>query len=784
MGVSDLPAFPTSFVGRQAELAAIRQLLCEPECRLLTLTGPGGIGKTRLALETAMRLRSETRANVIFVSLQMLSSADALVRALAEAVGFQFYDDRDPGQQLLDFFHDKTLLLVLDNLEQLLDGVALLSEILTHAPDVRMLVTSRERLNLLEEWVFEVPALPVPAGEAIADIEDYDAVALFLRHARRVNAALVLADDDTPALIRICRLVGGMPLGLEIAASWARVMSFQQIADEIEASLGFLQTPLRNVEPRHRSMRAVFEPTWAMLSDEERRVFPNLSVFRGGFTREAAAAVAGASIQLLSALVDKSLVQVHHPGRYDVHELLRQYGEEKLALVPEQRHPLNDAYAAYFADLLHTRWNPLTHGQQQETLAELVDDIENIRSAWRYNVQQGDVAALKKSINSLWFVFDLRGWYLQGIELFAQTATALRALPSADEVQVVLGQVIAIHGFWLGAIGFPDQGLRLAEEALALLRRFGQRADMPMALLSFTLNVMYLGFLPDHVEIVREWLAIARETDDRWNTAHALAFMSSVYRRSDNLQSTQFMEAATRISEELGDRWGLSNEYSHLGVLALDRGEHDVAQDYEQRALAAAQEIGYRAGRYRGQYFLGIIAHEQQNYQAAKRIFRLTLQIAHDAGMNLEIAENLYRFARIDYALDRKASALELLVLIMRGRQFPIVQGECEQYLGQLRAELPADVYAAAEARGNQLELEQVVARFLEEDDQATEALDPASAAIHAANQGLVEPLSQRELEVLHLIAGGMTNGEIATRLFVGLSTVKKHINHIYGKLG
>ncbi|MCA9909141.1 MAG: helix-turn-helix transcriptional regulator [Anaerolineae bacterium] len=152
--------------------------------------------------------------------------------------------------------------------------------------------------------------------------------------------------------------------------------------------------------------------------------------------------------------------------------------------------------------------------------------------------------------------------------------------------------------------------------------------------------------------------------------------------------------------------------------------------------------------------------------------------------MNLEIAENLYRFARIDYALDKKTSALELLVLIMRGRQFPIVRGECEQYLAQLRAELPADVYAAAEARGNRLELEQVVARFLEEDDQATEALDPASAAIHAANQGLVEPLSQRELEVLHLIAGGMTNGEIATRLFVGLSTVKKHINHIYGKLG
>lgn len=267
----------TSFVGRAEELSSIAVLLADPNCRLLTLVGPGGIGKTRLALEAA-RPFSSTH----FVSLQPLTSPDFVVSAIADTIGLQFYSGADPKQQLLDYLREKSGLLVLDNFEHLLDGATLLSEMLAAASEIRLLVTSRERLNLVEEWALD-----------IGGMEEESAVELFVQQAQRAKVGFSLTDQNSAAVEHICRLVGGMPLALELAASWVRALSCDAIANEIERSLDILETPARNTEPRHRTMRAAFKPTWERLTDHERDVFMKLSVFRGGFTREAAQAVAG-----------------------------------------------------------------------------------------------------------------------------------------------------------------------------------------------------------------------------------------------------------------------------------------------------------------------------------------------------------------------------------------------------------------------------------------------------------------------------------------------------------
>jgi predicted ATPase len=288
MAAENLPRYSTPFIGRLTDIAHICDLLDNPSCRLLSLIGPGGIGKTRLAIQVAAQSAEQFAGDIYYVPFQPLNSSDFMVSTIADAVGFQFHPGDDPKQQLLGYLHGKTLLLVLDNLEHLSDGAELLSEILYAAPHVCLLVTSRERLNLGEEWVFDVPELNYPKNEFETDVEAYDAVQLFAQYARRMKTDFALTSREKPAVIRLCQLVGGMPLGIELAAAWVRSLSYEEIAHEIERGLDILESPARNIEPRHRNIRAAFEPTWNRLSDGQRSVFRKISVFRGGFTREAA----------------------------------------------------------------------------------------------------------------------------------------------------------------------------------------------------------------------------------------------------------------------------------------------------------------------------------------------------------------------------------------------------------------------------------------------------------------------------------------------------------------
>jgi predicted ATPase len=354
----NFPAQTTLLIGRETELVELGTSLENPACRLVTIVGPGGIGKTRLALAAATEQALTFTHGAAFVPLAAISSATFLAPAIMTALDVALQGQRDPRDQLLEYLREKELLLLLDNFEQLLapdlreeeSGAVLLTDMLQRAPRVTLLVTSRERLALEGEWVFDLAGLSYPLDDPIDGVEAYESVQLFLQRAGQVRRQFALVEGEARAVARICRLVEGLPLAIKLAAAGLRTRSCAAIADAIERNLSVLATGLRAVPERHRSMWATFEHSWRLLSDEERQVFPRLSVFRGGFEEDAAAQVAQATPQLLAGLIDKSLLRWDGVARYDLHEMVRQYAGEKLEEVGETER-LSRQQAAYFLAL-------------------------------------------------------------------------------------------------------------------------------------------------------------------------------------------------------------------------------------------------------------------------------------------------------------------------------------------------------------------------------------------------------------------------------------------------
>jgi len=718
--LTNLPAEPTPFVGRRDELVEIQRYLVETS--LLTLTGPGGIGKTRLALKVAEDATDDFADGSFFVSLAPIRSVEHLIQTIAEAVKFPLATHEDPQYQLLRYLRKKQLLLVMDNFEHLLDGAGIVSEILQTAPAMKILATSRERLNLQSETIINVGGMTFPDQAGTKNTLNYDAITLFVQSASKVRPGFDPSPDELGQITNICQVVQGMPLAIELAAAWLQIINVDEIAEELEKDLDILATEVRDAPERHRSIRAVFDHSWSMLHQAEQEIFMQLSVFRGGFTREAAQQVSGASLQQLAGLVNKSFLS-HDPDsdRLEVHELLRQYAQERLEKIPKASASAQEAHAAYYAEFMQHRWGHLKGSRQMRALAEIEADIENVRAAWRYYLDQRNAPQMWKFIYGLWQVYWIRWWNHAGKELFAQAARALKG--QADEEAVALrALVMAFQGYFMSWLDLADQGYELAKESVEILGQLNHAEALAFAYDSLGLNAYMLNRYSEEVKASNKMLEIAIEIDDKWLLAFSLFAVSmGALLKEDYPEARRLAESNLCINEEIGDVIGSTLPLIILGHAALALGEYQGARGFYQRCLKISQEVGFPYAIQTSSKYLGKVALSMGLITDAENYFLQSLRITKEIGFMRDIINLLYEIARLRVAQDNSEQAAELLVLVIQHpasnetRMFEgCIRDSAKDLLAELEDELPKETYTAALERGQELELDGVVADLVD----------------------------------------------------------------------
>jgi predicted ATPase/transcriptional regulator with XRE-family HTH domain len=666
----NLPVLPTPLIGRQREVEELAQLLRDPHCRLLTLVGPGGMGKTRLAIETAAHSQTVFADGVYFVPLASVSATRFIVPVIADAIGFTFHSASliDPQIQLFNYLKEKQALLVVDNLEHLLaePGVEVLAELLANAPHVKILTTSRESLGLQDEWVFEVQGLPIPESLYAEGSAQNTSVELFLQRARRAHVGFQATPEDYPAIVRICQLVNGMPLGIELAAAWVRTLACDKIAQEIERGLDFLSVSTRDLPARHRSMRAVFDHSWKLLTEEEQVVLLRLSVFQGGFQREAAEQVAAATLSVLSTLVTKSLIRRSGDARYDLHELIRQFAAEHFAERPEEEQTATRArHGNYFLRFFSQADGRVRSSAQREALAELTTEMDNFRSAWDWAVTHDEFVLIEQTMRVFVMLYDTRGWLREGLDMLGRAVSALETAhghsPPDRTNQVALGHILTSRSVLATRLGQHERAQAMLERGLEILRPLNEPRVLVEAI-TFLGNVMeFTGNYSRASELYSEGLEIATAVGDRWFAALCLLCLAG--EGSFRLPKRKPEDAHERLQSVVAD-WRLIGDprltaiaLNNLSWMALKLGRYDEARDALEESVLLNISIGDRWGlgfAYRG---LGLIAQAQGEHHQAVDMFRKSLNTLTEVGARQDVARVLVEMSRSIFALGNDAEA-------------------------------------------------------------------------------------------------------------------------------
>jgi len=713
-----IPLQATPLLGRDSELAAMERLFNNPQCRLLTLTGIGGIGKTHLAIEFATRQQPMFPAGVFYVPLAPINSADAVIPAMADGFEFVFSGPNDPKEQLITYIGSqlaRPTLLVLDNLEHLLvqpmtgekQGVVeLVSEFLQRLPDIKILATSRERLNLQGEWTYELHGLAVPPQEFSGELEDYSAVALFLQSAVRAKADFEITGTEQPAVIQICQLLDGTPLAIELAAAWVEMLSCQEIAQEINSNIDFLMTNMRDIPERHRSLRASFDHSWKLLSDHERIVLSHLSIFRSGFDRDAAERIAGATLPILASLVSKSLVRRTEKGRYDLHEVIRQYASDHLE--EDRSHCLEicDRHSEYYLDFASGYEKKIKSAFQQVAMREMTAEFDNIRKAWDWGVKHGKFESLGKAVRSYGWFFEIAGLLQDGIEQLEPLIQVLQGQTRGDELNRLLGLALLHQGLLYFRKGLFVRAEKLYRSSIAVLRPVKDQALLADAFI-FLGTIMHLnGEYTESRDLLGEGLEYARASNDRWFEAYAiynLGYVDSLmgdyqkgygqmlvgldtWRAIGDLhyialglnflvttliklelydQAKDFMWESIALCEKAKNRWGMGTAYRYLGLAYLAEEEYTEAQSHFYKSLEIFGEYTEGWDIALSLYYLGDTAMLEGRLNEAKIFYLNALRISFEAHSIPIALDSLLGLAQVHAQTGKAKYALEILQHIL-----------------------------------------------------------------------------------------------------------------------
>jgi predicted ATPase/DNA-binding CsgD family transcriptional regulator len=784
---TNLPAALTSFVGREREVDEVGCLLTG--ARLLTLTGSGGCGKTRLALEVAARRRPDGLDGVWLADLAALNDPDRVVATVAAALGIRDEAGRSPLEALAGALRGQRVLLVLDNCEHLLDACAHVAEALLRAcPDLRVLATSREPLGVAGEVRWRVPSLAVPVARMpLDDLAGYGAVRLFVERAAAVRPGFALTVANAPAVVETCIRLDGIPLAIELAAARVAVLPPEQVLERLDDRFRLLTGGGRTALPRQQTLRAAVDWSYDLLTAPERTLFDRLSIFAGGWTVDAAEAIcAGEAVaaadvfDLLARLVDKSLVQVEESvagaARFRLLETLRQYGAERLTQRGETD-VIRARHATHYLALVEQAAPALRGADQGWWLARLAADADNLRTALRWLAGQGELAPAYRLAGALWRFWAVRGYWSEGrtslADVLARTPPAGAAAPDPAARAAVLQGAGAL-AFYQGDYSAARTSL---EESLALQRAGGDTVGATWSLIYLAWAINDGGDPTAARPLLEEALALARAAGDQLGVAWALGRLGL-----GALFLGEFTRAAAALTESevlsraLGDRWGTAWASHLLAMTYTFTGEpaSGAVERLQRECLATWRDLGARRDLAYSLYALGMHRVAAGEPARAEPLFREALPIVADLDDVFGLTFILAVWSALAAARGQAERALHLagavdaLCAAAGLRVFPPIQALIDREVPKAERALGPARATAARATGRALAREQVVAM----------ALVDAPAAPSDAG-----PLTARERDVAALIARGLTNRQIAAELSIAERTVSTHVAHMLGKL-
>ncbi len=700
----NLPLQLTPFFGREGELARLGQLLRDPAYRLVTLVGMGGVGKTRLALAAAEQARERFAGGVWFVPLagffdenaQAVVSHRLLITGIAKSLNLSFHGQGEPEAQLLDFLRHKEALLLLDSFEHLIEGADFILEVLQNAPRVTALVTTRARLNLQAEYAIQVEGLPVPPSDVLRISQEYPvssvteypygvplrdaecaSVQLFAERAKRTPAGFTLDGRNLPAVIQICQAVEGLPLGIELAAAQIDRMRCADVVQAIEQNLDSLATPMRDVPMRQQSIRAVFESSYRSLSSAEQAVLSQAAVFYGPFSQKAARAVLGDTAAELTSLVSKSLIRQAAPGRYELHDLVRQFAAEKIKEIASSS--ARGRHSDYYLTFVAQRERAMGGLEAQETLAEIRDAAENVQQAWRWAVTHANVEAIHRSIGGLSRVWQLMGLFSEGERIFGAAAEQLRSLiettaspsslPKAREERepggevrafLALGKLLAEQARFLNECAEYDRAIAVAQAAIDQARSIQAVGVEAAAYLQWGEALWRRGDSQAARPQLERALACARAAQLRSIEASSLRCLGIICgMQGDYAGCQERLEQALHAFRETGDRHGETKAINSLGVAYEEQGDHAIALSHFEHALSLCRELG--DGRYEAKLLdnVGVIYFKLGEYARAKEYTEQALHLCRELGDRWEEGMALNNLGLALHCLGDNETALE-----------------------------------------------------------------------------------------------------------------------------